>query len=71
MGERIMTRGFEQVIEEKRKHPGAEIILPQRATKHSIAYDIYSPIDVIIKPMERQLIWTDVKAYFKCAFFHG
>lgn len=60
-----MTRGFEVVTAEKRKHPDAEIILPQRGTKHSIAYDLYSPIDVIIKPMEKQLIWTDVKAYFQ------
>ncbi len=60
-----MTRGFEIVTEDKRKHPQAEIILPQRGSKFSIAYDLYSPVDVVIKPMEKQLIWTDVKAYFQ------
>lgn len=60
-----MTRGFEVVKDEKRKHPGVQIILPQRGSKHSIAYDLYSPVDAVIKPMEKLLIWTDVKAYFK------
>lgn len=60
----MRKRGFEIVIDEKRKHPQVEIQLPTRGSKHSIAYDIYSPIDTIIQPMEKELIWTDVKAYF-------
>ena len=60
-----MARGFEIVINEKRKHPQAEIILPQRGSQFAIAYDLYSPEDVVIKPMEKHLIWTDVKAYFE------
>ena len=59
-----MARGFEIVIDAKRKHPDKEITLPQRGSKFAVAYDIYSPVDVVIKPMEKQLIWTDVKAYF-------
>ena len=59
-----MARGFEIVTEEKRKHPGVEIQLPTRGSRYAVAYDIYSPIDAVIKPMEKQLIWTDVKAYF-------
>ena len=59
-----MARGFEVVTNEKRKHPNAQITLPKRGSKFAIAYDIYSPIDAVIKPMEKQLIWTDVKAYF-------
>lgn len=59
-----MARGFEIVIDAKRKHPDKEIKLPQRGSKFAVAYDIYSPVDVVIKPMEKQLIWTDVKAYF-------
>ena len=59
-----MARGFETVIDAKRKHPDKEIKLPQRGSKFAVAYDIYSPIDAVIKPMEKQLIWTDVKAYF-------
>ena len=64
MGERIMARGFEVVTDAKRKNPGVEIKLPTRGSRYAIAYDIYSPIDAVIKPMEKQLIWTDVKAYF-------
>ena len=59
-----MARGFEIVIDAKRKHPDKEITLPQRGSKFAVAYDIYSPVDAVIKPMEKQLIWTDVKAYF-------
>ncbi|MEG1801515.1 MAG: dUTP diphosphatase [Oscillospiraceae bacterium] len=60
-----MARGFEKVADRFKKHSGdIEIKLPQRGTEHSIAYDIFSPIDGVIKPMERLFIWTDVKAYF-------
>lgn len=59
-----MARGFEVVIDEKRKNPGVEIKLPTRGSRYAVAYDIYSPIDIVIKPMERGFIWTDVKAYF-------
>lgn len=61
----MRVRGFEIVKDEKRKHPQAEIQLPTRGSIHAIAYDLYSPIDVIIEPMEKQLIWTDIKAYFQ------
>ena len=59
-----MARGFEVVTDAKRKHPDKEITLPTRGSKYAVAYDVYSPIDAVIKPMEKQLIWTDVKAYF-------
>lgn len=59
-----MKRGFEVVKEEFRKHKGVEIILPTRGSKHAIAYDVYSPTKLTIKPQERVLIWTDVKSYF-------
>src|SRR5699024_8793979 len=36
----------------------------ERATKNSVAYDIYSPIDIIIPPMQSKMIWTDIKAKF-------
>ena len=57
-------RSFELVKPEARKHKDVEIKLPQRATKHSAGYDFYSPVDVVIKPQEMQMIWTDVKAQF-------
>ena len=58
-----MNRYFEIVSDKYRKNEG-EIILPTRATKHSIAYDFYSPIDIKINPMRSVMIWTDVKAHF-------
>lgn len=41
-----------------------EFDLPKRATEHSIAYDIHSPIDFEIKPGETKMIWTGIKAKF-------
>ncbi len=60
----IKVRGFEAVSDKMRKTTG-EITLPKKGTSKAIAYDIYSPIDVTIPPMESCMIWTDVKAYFQ------
>lgn len=35
--------------------------LPQRGTKHSMAYDFYSPKDFELKPGERYLLKTGIK----------
>lgn len=40
-----------------------DIKLPIRATKHSVCYDIFSPIDEVIMPNEMKLIFTNVKVY--------
>lgn len=58
-----MSRYFEIVNNTHRKTK-SDITLPTRATKRSIAYDFYSPIDIIIEPMKSAMIWTDVKAKF-------
>lgn len=58
-----MNRYFEVVNNTHRK-TNADITLPTRATKSSIAYDFYSPIDIIIESMKSAMIWTDVKAKF-------
>lgn len=58
-----MNRYFEAVSDNFRKN-SSDIKLPTRATKHSIAYDFYSPIDIIIEPMKSAMIWTDVKVKF-------
>ena len=58
-----MNRYFEMVNNNYRKN-SADITLPTRASKSSIAYDFYSPIDVTINPMQSAMIWTDVKAKF-------
>lgn len=58
-----MSRYFELVKDKHRKSTG-EVILPKRATKSSVAYDFYSPIDITIPPMTSVMIWTDIKAKF-------
>ena len=59
-----IIRGFEVVRDDMRKTTG-EIILPKKGTSKAIAYDIYSPIDIVIEPMKSGMIWSDVKAYFQ------
>lgn len=39
-----------------------DIILPKRGTKNSAGYDFYSLYDIVIKPNERVVIPTGVKA---------
>lgn len=58
-----MSRYFE-IVDKIYRKTTANITLPTRATKRSIAYDFYSPIDIIIEPMMSAMIWTDVKAKF-------
>lgn len=55
---------FEVVADAHRKHPGVEIQLPKRASKHSVGYDIYLPEDVVLEPFKPKLIFTDVKVKF-------
>lgn len=55
-------RYFEVVKDEHRKNKG-EIKLPTRATAHSVAYDFYSPVNIVIQPKEKAMIWTDIKAH--------
>ena len=57
------NRGFEVVSDEFRKHPDVDIVLPRRGSSKAMAYDFYSPIDVIIKPNEIVKIWSDICAY--------
>lgn len=58
-----MNRYFKVVTNSYRKTAG-DITLPTRATKSSIAYDFYAPIDTVVLPMQSVMIWTDVKAKF-------
>lgn len=57
-----ITRGFEVVVNEKRKTVG-EIILPTRGSSKAMAYDFYANDDYIVKSGEIVKIWSDVKAY--------
>ena len=57
-------RGFEVVIDEKRKH-GGEITLPTRGSSTAMAYDFYAAEDYSVMPNEIAKVWTDVKAYMQ------
>ena len=54
-------RKFELVKKEMRKYPEANIKMPNRATKNSAGYDLYSPIETTIAPNETKLIFTDMQ----------
>lgn len=58
------TRGFEVVIDEKRKNVG-EVILPTRGSSTAMAYDFYAPETYSVMPNEIAKVWTDVKAYMQ------
>ena len=58
-------RKFEIVEDFALQYGLKSIKMPQRATKHSAGYDIYSPIDITIQPKTAEMIWTNVKAQFE------
>lgn len=60
----MKVRGFEIVREDMRKTSG-DITLPTRGTAKAMAYDFYSPIDLVIEPNCIGKIWTDVKSYMQ------
>lgn len=65
LGSALRGRGFEVVLHPFRKHPDAEIKLPTRSDNNSAGYDFYTPVDIVIEPQGRVLVWTDVKAYMQ------
>ena len=40
-----------------------ELKKPVRATKHSVCYDCYSPIDIVIPAESTELVFINFKAY--------
>lgn len=58
----VKTRGFEIVIDEKRKTTG-DVILPTRGSSKAMAYDFYANDTYTVEPNCIAKIWTDVKAY--------
>ena len=56
-------RKFAPVRKEFQQYNNDEIKMPVRATKHSVCYDCYSPIDTKVEPGDTNLIFTNVKAY--------
>ena len=57
-------RGFEVVIDEKRKTTG-EVILPTAGTSRAMAHDFYANDYYRAAPNDIVKIWTDVKAYMQ------
>ncbi len=58
------VRGFEVVIDEKRKTVGG-ITLPTRGSSTAMAYDFYANDDYVVEPNDVAKVWTDVKAYMQ------
>lgn len=58
-------RKFAKIRDEFLKYgqKAEDIKMPVRATKHSVCYDCYSPIDKVIMPGETETIFLNVKAY--------
>lgn len=54
---RVTSTGYEM------KNP--EFDLPRRSTKHSIAYDFFSPETFTVQPKESYMLWSGVKAQFQ------
>lgn len=62
----IKTRGFEICPDEYRKHPNADIQLPQRNDKRSAGYDLRVPCKMAIPPHSHsELEFTDICAYMQ------
>lgn len=47
---------------EERFKKNTTAFLPERKTQKSAGYDFKAPYDFTLKPKEKRLIWTDVKA---------
>lgn len=58
------VRGFEVVIDDKRKTVGS-VMLPTKGTSKAMAYDFYAPESYSVMPNEIVKVWTDVKAYMQ------
>ena len=61
----MKLRGFEVIKDDMRKHPEVEIQLPVRGDSRSAGYDLRTPVEILLQPNERTLIFTDVKAYMQ------
>lgn len=71
----MKIRGFEKISFEQFKKDLSflddiekaynNIIIPRRATAHSVGYDICTPFDFTLQPGEIKLIPTGLKVYFQ------
>lgn len=58
ISQRQMNKDFETDIE-------YEIKLPKRSTKESAGYDIFSPVDILLKPNEEIKVPTGIKVHMQ------
>lgn len=58
ISQRQMNKDFETDIE-------YEIKLPKRSTKESAGYDIFSPVDILLKPNEEIKVPTGLKVHMQ------
>ena len=56
-------RGFEVVPNEYRKYGNIKVKSPNRSTYGSAGYDFYSPVACSIAPLEKFILWTNIKAF--------
>ena len=61
----MKLRGFEVIKDEMRMYPEVEIQLPVRGDSRSAGYDLRTPVEIVLQPGERKLVFTDVKAYMQ------
>lgn len=59
------VRGFEKISNEKRKNPNVDIELPIRGDLGSAGYDIKTPVEIVLLPNEKKVVFTDIKAYMQ------
>ena len=69
----MKKRGFEKISMQQFKKEMAnycdiktnynDIILPKRGTKNSAGYDMFSPFSFVLKPNEKIILPTFIKAY--------
>lgn len=62
--------GFEEVPQDKLKHPNVQTQLPTRADSGSAGYDFYSKETVTIEPRDSHLFWSDVCSYMNVMNTH-
>lgn len=60
----MKLRGFEIIKDEMRVH-NTDIQLPVRGDSRSAGYDLRTPVEIILQPNERKLVFTDIKAYMQ------
>jgi len=59
----MKIRGFEIIKNDFRKFPNNNINMPLRGSKYSAGYDFFSNEDIELKPGEKHIFWSDIKAY--------